>query len=88
MTPAQADPNYWMARCNESRAEAQKVARVYAAIKWEDRAWVAALIFLLVLSVVAIGWRTLPGGVGMVPTFLLLQGAFTAMVWRVWLITK
>ena len=88
MTTAQAEPNYWMRRCNESRDEAKKLARIKAAIKWEDRGWAASLVFLLVLSVVVLGWRTLPGGVGMIPTFLLLEAAFSAAVWRVWLMTR
>jgi len=41
-------------------------------------------VILWIVATLVITWKTLPGGVGMVPTFLILEGLYTALTITAW----
>src|SRR5690554_2387527 len=89
MTATAVEPNYWKRRVAAEQADIApaKPARTRADVL-EDVLYALALTVLWTIGTLLMAWKTVPGGLEALPTFLILEGMITTYTIAAWVKTR
>lgn len=83
---ARVERNYWMRRVAAEKTDTAPI-RTRGDIL-EDVLYALALIIGWAIGTILMAWKTIPGGIEALPTFLILEGMITVYVIAAWVKTR